>query len=586
MTDMYLVLIETFGNQNYIFSSNKLKENIGASELTYRAGTQWVLEAVAKYIDNREFEIWKNAERLRALLRDKVKNPPLEASSQAQVEVLTAASGKALLLAKTETVAQAIIQSLTRKALEVAPGLTIAGVYEKVEDWQADGSLAASVKRVYRNFENVRSHIPAPESRFLRLPIIAECASSGLPASDLIPEGDRKRPISKVNAVKQDFSGKSKDRLKNLDDRLERQIERLLQEEETAEPKSWLAIVHADGNGLGQIFLNFEQWLGADQSNRHYIKTYRQFSLALDECTEAAFRQALAVFPAEKTKVPVVPLIVGGDDLTVVCDGHYALEFTREFLQAFERQTRQNPDICHVAKAAFGVDYLSACAGIAIVKRHFPFSVAYGLAEELIQSAKAVKRQVRCKVTDTTSKNTPFPCSAIDFHILYDTSGIDLDDIRDKLTPQTNTFLFNRPYVVTDLETLKASDGYEWAALHHWGRLSDRIQQLNTDETVSEDLLPLSSSQYHAIRTALFAGKQAADAQYALVKQRYDLSTFTESEDPSSFFHATLEQRGDAHTREVHKTSFLDALEAMEFLKTAQHEASDSALSAAAGVGR
>lgn len=578
-TELYLVIIETSSNQDYIFSTNKLRENIGASELTYRSGTQWVLEAIAAPAAQRGFEVWTNSTRLRQLLRDPERNPPIESSSQA-VEILTAASGKALFLTKTEAVAQSVIQKVTRRAIIEAPGLTIAGSYKKVGAWGNSGALAKAVQEVHQTFETNRSHFPSPENRFLRLPIVAECASSGLPASRLIQEGDRRRPISQVDAAKHAFALSSRERLTNLDGRLERQINRLLDEDDETEQRSWLGIVHADGNGLGKIFLNFDQYIGSDQSDRNYINTYRKFSLALDECTEAAFKQALKVFPADESDraVPVVPLILGGDDLTVVCDGHYALEFTREFLQSFEQQTEQHRGITKVAQEAFGVGRLSACAGIAIVKRHFPFSVAYSLAAELIRSAKQVKQQLTCPVTDKVSEGTPFSCSALDFHILYDTTGIDLEAIQAKLTPEAQTRLYNRPYIVSNLEHLQQAEGYDWAQLHGWEILSQRVQWLKqgkslgdrkeqtTSETGDENHPPpLSSSQYHLLRDALFRGRGTADARYGLIRQRYDLAKFAESEHGNSLFHVTTED-----SREVFVTSFLDALEAMDFLENAE----------------
>ncbi|MDY7024614.1 MAG: hypothetical protein SWJ54_25255, partial [Cyanobacteriota bacterium] len=457
---MFLVLIETSGNQNYIFSTNKLQENVGASELTYQAGTQWVLKAIAKYNDAIALEIWKDSKRLRELLRNPKINPPIE-NQEKPVEILTAASGKALFLTQEENTAQNIISEVTRRALIEAPGLDLTGVYEEIKNWNDLNSLADAVKKVHEKFEKVRSRRPSPQNRFLRLPIIASCAVSGLPASEIetlserqVEAGYKHQAISRVSAVKRQKAEEAKTRLTNLDERLQSQIDQLLRDEDSTEEKrSWLAIIHADGNGLGQIFLKFQDYIGEDKSNRNYIKKYRDFSLALDECTEAAFKKALDVFPNESKQesekvAPIVPSIIGGDDLTGVCDGHYALEFTRVFLQAFEEDTQKKTEISEIANQAFGVGRLSACAGVAIVKRHFPFSVAYELAEQLIKSAKEVKR----KVTKKEDENIPFPCSAIDFHILYDTGGVELSDIRDQLKPKSDTQLYNRPYVVTRIE--------------------------------------------------------------------------------------------------------------------------------------
>jgi len=564
----YLVLIETSGNQSFIFSTNKLKENIGASEVTYRAGTQWILEAVAKVNQMQPLSVWTNSQRLRQMLCDENKNPPIE-KNECQAEIIIATSGKALILTKDKDKAREIIGNVTKKALVEAPGLDIAGVFVPIQNWQKANSLAEAIREVHKCFEKTRSRRPSPESRFLRLPIIAGCAVSGLPASKLDKNPENQLiPISKVSDVKREASTKAIERLQNLDSRLMRDInklEKLFEREETP----WLAIVHADGNGLGQIFLNFEDYIGNDKSNRAYIRKYRKFSLELDECTEAAFQKAIDVLPSKNDNLPLVPLIVGGDDLTVVCYGYHALEFTRVFLQEFEKQTQQKSHIAEVAQSAFQVNRLSACAGISIVKRHFPFSVAYELAEKLIKSAKDVKR----KITKPNSNGkTPFPCSAIDFHILYDTSGIEFDSIRKNLKSASNTLLYNRPYIVSDMDDLQSAEGYDWAKQHEWERLKNRVDSLNRKDPENSDRPLISSSQSHAIRTALFIGKDEADAQYALIRQRYNLDQFAESEDNQSLFYKSQEKQVN---RPIYITSFLDALDAQEFLKNQQTHPSE-----------
>lgn len=597
---MYLVLIETSGNQNYIFSTNKLRENIGASDLTYRAGTKWVLKAVEKIT---HIAIWDDdTTKLRKNLLDPTLNRPIEDSGSVSVEVLIATSGKALLLTREHKDAKQIIQEVTLKAIKEAPSLDIYGLISAPFDWYAKdfrkSGLGSVNREVHKKFEVVRSQRPSPISRFLRLPVVDECATSGLPAS---PEIDKRtgKNISSVSFSKQSENEKAFIRVAKLLISDERQIrfaknigelDRLFGENEkpsnntdqdangfddSDDKMAWRAIIHADGNGLGEIFLKFDTLVS---SNRDYVDKYRRFSLALDVCTESAFLKALNVFVdnpesnqniSVKRKIPIIPLVLGGDDLTVVCDGRYALNFTYEFLRAFEKETVKTEHyggiIADVAKEALNADRLSACAGVAIVKLHFPFSVAYELAESLMKSAKTVKKNV----TDPNDDKKPYPCSALDFHVLYDSSNVDLGKIRDKLVIKDGdnpaSRLYQRPYVVTELAKIQEASGQKWAKFHQWQELTKRVQALQARDK-DDERSNLPNSQIHELRSDLFLGREGADARYQLIRDRYldkGIQTLEGDEEKQSLF---LLQEEDGKT--VYVTALLDAIEATEFLQS------------------
>jgi hypothetical protein len=564
--EMYLLLIETSGNQSFIFSTNKLRENVGASESTYRACSQWVLDAAEKITHKK---LWDDdSDTLRANLLNSEYNPPIEDSADHLVEVIIAASGKAILLTRRLDHAQQIIQEVTLKALKEAPGLDVCGAIEKFT-WNGTIKLPEVSRQLHKKFEVVRSLRPDPNLRFLRLPIVEDCRTSGLPASDLDREPNRLVEKSRASLCKKMWAdqalgeggrlpkileGSGYEFIKSTNELLDKQLQ-----------VEWLAVIHADGNGLGQIFINFEQYIGQDQSNRHYTNRFRQFSLELDHCTRQAFLSAIQVFPKDASKdgsapLKLVPLVLGGDDLTIVCDAKFAFAFTKAFLERFELETQQSETISDIAAQAFKLGeeqgQLSACAGIAIVKPHFPFSTAYQLAEKLAKSAKVVKEIVK-------EGGQVIPCSAIDFHVLYDTRGTRLEAIREKLTFKAEkVHLYNRPYVVSSVESvMQMAENQEnlrtWLESHHWSKLEKRVAALLERDEEGRRVLP--NSQMHALREGLFMGKEGADAQYQLIRKRYersiDLIAATNSE--SLFWQ-------DAIT-EYHVTGLLDAMDIADF---------------------
>ena len=582
---MHLVLIETSGNQNYIFTTNKLKENVGASELTYQAGTKWILDAVHQVGSSPLISLWRDNDQLREKLLDQNLNPPIHPSNSVNVEVIVAASGKALLLVQGWDTAKQIIQAVSQRALREAPGLDICGVISEPFNWEVD-SLGEINRQVHKQFEMVRSRRPSPNLRFLRLPVVAECATSGLPATNVDPRAPGGETVlrSAVSRYKRSISGEGFDRIQNLlkneDYDFAKSIQVLDTESEQSQSLEWLAVVHADGNGLGEIFLDFHTHLQQLEPldahpNRNYVEYLRRFSLALDFCTEQAFLSALKAFKRQDNNLlPVVPLILGGDDLTIVCDGKSALRFTQMFLTTFEAETsctdtaHYNGVIPAIAQAAFKVDRLSACAGVAIIKPHFPFSIAYELAESLTKSAKKVKEIVKNRIN-----NKPYPCSALDFHIVYDASGVDLAHIRRKLLVDNGqTQLHSRPYVVTpDVKLPQDSvTNLNWVSVHRWETFEQRVKKLA--ETDEEGRRKLPNSQIHDLRAGLTLGQALADARYQLIYKRYSKQGIGTLEGSKK---SLFTQEPDTEVTSGKRiTGLLDAIDAIDFLAVETHEES------------
>ncbi len=110
MADFTLTALDVTGIQRYIFNSNRLKENVGASELVYQATHQFVFSALPE--PNNLVEIDSGQ------LNDEcIEDNDLVA------ELIYAGGGNALILFKEKSDATAFVNRLSRKLLEDAPGV-------------------------------------------------------------------------------------------------------------------------------------------------------------------------------------------------------------------------------------------------------------------------------------------------------------------------------------------------------------------------------------------------------------------------------------------------------------------------------
>ena len=534
---MQLVMLETNGNQRYIFAAPRLRDSIGASAQLVRL-KEWTDDALRATGAAKRWE--ENHPQPRGG-PDTAELPCHRFSTQ----WVSRASGKVIFMVDRKEDAKAVIGRVTRTALAQAPGMDVSGVHLDMGDkTHVDEDL---LKRIHARAARYGLRRPPAEARFSQMPFLARAKDSVLPASptlkcmfghiddeakddqgtllslpsrvkryrafysrrdlislacrtseDLNPdqlvrdprkltekltkklrkafavdvEAPGESPGPSTGAVGRDSDdgrdsdvGRDSDGKQGTADEERKSdvvsLEKRFQDApggtgEAASALSKVAVIHIDGNGVGTVMRRLGETMDhideddfslAVGCSRGDADALRRFVLTvndrLDRAVTEAFAKAWAdvakwaeadVGPAKRkgSVVPVVPVILGGDDVTVFTSGDYALPFAAAYLERYERATESDVLLRHLGREE-GTGPMTAAAGVAVVRRDFPFHVAYNLAERLVGEAKKVGK-ARQPVRSTLT-----------YHALFDSSVLDPEKILQAYSSfTTRPFLLRR----------------------------------------------------------------------------------------------------------------------------------------------
>ena len=166
------------------------------------------------------------------------------------------------------------------------------------------------------------------------------------------------------------------------------------------EPRNYVAYLVADVNSMGTIFNacnSFDQIkeLSSALDNVIWSSLAKPTKILMDKQNEL-----ISKGHNKKKVAPILPLILGGDDLFAVIPAKWALDFTWRFTQEFDRKMKQSlKDI--------GIQNITTptiSAAVIICKGNFPYLIAYQHGEELLNVAKkCAKEQTIEKKSSTIS---------------------------------------------------------------------------------------------------------------------------------------------------------------------------------------
>ncbi len=380
-TTGWLVILAAKGLQQFVLGSDRLREMVGATEL----------------IDQLP----------RNMLPKVIKQAGVKTDNY---RIISAAAGIARVRFTDIEEAEALLRVWPVFCSHFAPGLEMhCGLASLNNGYLAAVREAEEQIRISRNVPF--ASLPEIAPPVLRNPR-SGLAAVGRDEKDLIDlPGQAKRRMRR-EARNPDEAPSLPALFKTVGFEIDAQIPRMF-DDISGNDRAYLAVVHADGNGLGQMFIDLETHLAVRDGYR-VEEFYSELSQAIIEAGNNAAKNAMQSVAGSFDKSgpwPALPIVLAGDDLTFVLRADLAIDFTRKFLKEFVKETgtqfkalKGKPEYQAMAKLP---DYLSAGAGIVFVKPSYPFSSAYALCESL---AGFAKKKAKGKA------NGAIPPSTVAFH--------------------------------------------------------------------------------------------------------------------------------------------------------------------------
>lgn len=413
---VFYLQLSVDGIQKYICSTGKLKEMIGGSEIISFVSSRDFYESILKKLHLEEDA--------------KAKGEP------GRYIVAQANAGSLCLIMPDQASARDFMRKASQQLLEEFPGLPFYGAiceFAWSDDKEGTAAYMQARKQAHQQIQGHRAAAPVPQGSGL-LPILRAARLDGLPA--VMRDGDELISLPSSARRSREIIEKSRDRLRRevgdppgLYLEWKDDLEELLGGE-----GSKVALICMDGNDLGKLF-DTRLGQGDADSLGQFISGMKELSKKVEECNRAAFKYAcerLASYEAAHNPkkggvvvMPLRPLVMGGDDITIIARADIALAFVDLFTRKFDEAGKE-------AKLSLGI-------GMVVMDSSYPFAKAFPLAESLQDSAKKLTRNME-------PGKRP---SSIDYLVLTEDVENDIEAVRQRLfTCPSGEILTGKPFVI------------------------------------------------------------------------------------------------------------------------------------------